>query len=101
MAKARAKHRSQSMTIPVAVIAGFAPMASYVLSRYQSGGASGALSGLCVATTGFDTTSGHFDWKLLASNSGPVVLGILAHKLAGRLGVNRALANAGVPFLRF
>lgn len=30
----------------------------------------------------------------------PVMVGILVHKLAGRLGINRALGRAGVPIIR-
>lgn len=100
MAKARARRRSRELTIPVAAVAGFMPLVAYTVSRGKTGGIQGALSGVCAATTGWDTTSGSWDYKLMWHGTFPIILGLLVHKIAGKMGVNRTLASANVPFLR-
>jgi len=30
----------------------------------------------------------------------PLAVGVLVHKVAGRLGINRAIASTGIPFIR-
>jgi len=103
MARKRgSKHHSRGgFTIPVAVLAGFGPMASDVIHGYQTGGIASASNDLLANVTGYDARAKKWDFQLLARGMGPVVLGILIHKLiGGKLGVNRALARAGVPILR-
>jgi hypothetical protein len=38
--------------------------------------------------------------EYLMQGVGPIVVGVFVHKLASKLGINRGLARAGVPFLR-
>lgn len=102
MAKSRAiaRRRSKSMTVPVAVLAGFAPLASEVIGGYQAGGLTNAASRALIMTTGYNTQDGRWYPSMMVRGVGPIVLGVAVHKLSGRFGINRALANAGVPFLR-
>lgn len=97
--KGRGRGRG-GFTIPVAVLAGFGPMVADTIHGYQTGGLASASNDLLANVTGYDARAKAWSFGLLAKGMGPVVAGIMVHKLAGRLGVNRALAKAGVPFLR-
>lgn len=98
--KRRSRSRSQGMTVSTAAIAGMVPLGLYAYDRYKTGGISGAASGMCAALTGWDTTSGSFDWKLMWHGTFPILIGIGVHKAASKLGINRMLAKAGIPFFR-
>jgi len=101
MAKSTSRRRRTQPTLPVAALAGFAPLLAYTISRAKSGGVEGAMSGICAATTGWDTTSASWQPKLMWHGTFPVMIGIGVHRLASMFGVNRALARAGIPLLRF
>lgn len=88
------------MTVPVAVLAGFTPLVAEVVGGYRAGGVTNAASRALIMTTGYNTQDRKWYPSMMASGVGPIVLGILVHKLAGKLGVNRALSRAGIPFLR-
>jgi len=96
----RGPRRAAKMSIPVAVLAGFVPMATDVWHGYTTGGLKNAGISAVAMTTGYDAANKKWSLELLMRGMGPVVAGIIAHKLANRLGVNRALAKAGVPLLR-
>jgi hypothetical protein len=49
--------------------------------------------------TGLDA-SGNWHIESLVKNLSPMVAGVATHKIANKLGINRALASAGVPYLR-
>jgi hypothetical protein len=100
--KKKGNHRKHGgFTLPVSVVAGFAPLVSNVLS-VSSGGLEPMGWMATQALTGYDTRAGGFWWPNLKKGTIPIVLGILAHKIiGGKLGVNRALAAARVPFIRF
>jgi hypothetical protein len=98
----KARHsRKHGMTLPLAVLAGFAPLALNALKDYRDGGVPVMGKGLVLRTTGMNTETGKWMPEYLVQGMGPVVAGILAHKLASKLGINRALAGAGIPLLRF
>jgi hypothetical protein len=88
------------MTIPVAALAGFVPLAGNAIKDFKDGGVTVLGKGLVLRTTGMNTDTGKWMPEYLMQGLGPIVAGVLAHKLASKLGVNRALANAGVPLLR-
>lgn len=101
MAKTAKRHKAAGMTLPLAVIGGLVPMGVDVLGAYRVGGVQTALEHVSLCTTGYDPSDGKmkldFAFKKLY---GPLLAGFLVHKVAGKLGVNRALAKAGVPILR-
>jgi hypothetical protein len=102
MAKAR-KHKRAGMTIPLAVVAGFAPLAMGELGavkRALSGDTACAAQQAVIYATGYNTDTKAFHWPTFVGSYGPILAGMVVHKLAGRLGVNRAIAKAGVPFIR-
>jgi hypothetical protein len=94
-------HRAKKMTIPVAMIAGFAPLVSGTVGYIQKDGLAGGTWFATQALTGYDTQVGKFWAPNLKKGLLPIVLGMAIHKfVGGTLGVNRMLAGAGVPLLR-
>jgi hypothetical protein len=97
----RVGHRAKKMTIPLAIVGGFVPMGSDLVSAYKVGGIEAMLGHVSLCTTGYDPADGK--WKPMFAAKylyGPVLLGAFVHKAANRLGINRMLASAGVPLLR-
>jgi hypothetical protein len=50
--------------------------------------------------TGYDMYTGKFDFNNLRWGLAPIVIGMVAHKVAGVLGANKALAKSGIPVIR-
>jgi len=105
MAKRRStkRHSKAGMTIPLAVVAGFAPLALGEIGavrRALAGDTAGAAQQAVIYATGYNTDTKSFHWPTFMGSYGPILAGMVVHKLAGRLGVNRALGKAGVPFIR-
>jgi hypothetical protein len=98
--RAKTHHKRAAMTFPLAVAAGFAPIIMQTVNAFKSNGIDGVAQSLTIGTTGWDRWNGKWKPEYIARNMGPVVAGILVHKLAGRLGINRALARTGIPFVR-
>lgn len=101
MAKKKRSRRSKSMTLPLAIVA---PLGMYVVERGQdlANGVEPSLVGDRVVQhfTGYSIKANNFDWPRLKQGLLPVTVGILVHKMAGRLGINRAIASAGIPYIR-
>jgi len=97
----KGKHRRGQTTIPLAALAGWAPLVANVIGGFRVGGAEKALDHLSAGMTGYSFQSGVWSPKYaLYWGVGPIFLGAAVHKIAVRLGVNRMLAAAGVPWLR-
>jgi len=88
------------MTIPLAAVAGFVPLASFAYDGWKVGGFDNAGRRIAQRLTGIDSTTHEFIWQELMSGWGPILVGIFAHKAANKLGINRMLASAGIPLLR-
>lgn len=98
-------HRKHGFTVPLAVVAGFASPLSRAYGKYKSGGLIGPESALCEFTRtmiGLDpyATPVTFQPAYLRYGLLPIMLGLLVHKIAGAVGLNRALASAGIPVVR-
>jgi len=101
MANKSRKHRARrKFTIPVAVVAGFLPGATASIADFQTYGMKGATTMISRRYIGFDPQSGKFAPSLMWGGTFPLILGLIVHKVAGIMGVNRALSNAGIPFVR-
>jgi len=109
VAKRKNGNHKKKTTISVMVVAGFIPGVTNLHRAYQQRihGQSTALGDLAVEASrifmGFDPRAGvqdRFNLEWFGMGGMPVILGALAHKIAGRLGINRMLARAGVPFIR-
>lgn len=94
------------MTLPLAVMAGFAPLALTAVSDYQKSGAEIAAKSVVCNLTGFDLNNqAGGGWKpglgMWRIGLGPILAGILVHRfVGGTLGINRALGRANFPLLR-
>lgn len=98
--KKKSRRRRGGTTIPLAIVAGFAPLASWILSGWKAGGLQGALKEGTLALTGVYTADGKFYPQYLSRGAYPILIGMAVHFLAKRFGVNRVLARAGVPLIR-
>jgi len=93
----RSGSRSSGMKIPLGIVAGFIPGIAWAGEAVQAGNWNGALERVSLAYTGirpnpFTITSGYLGKGLY-----PVMFGFLAHTLANRFGVNKAIGKLGLP----
>ena len=109
MSKKKKSHRhKRQFTLPVAVAAGFLPGVMRILTHFQNPGLHGQSNGFSAAGVeasrvylGLDPRDGSWNPGLLTLGLLPILLGGIVHRfVGGRLGVNRMLAGAGIPFLR-
>lgn len=91
-------HRKARMTIPLAVVAGFVPVGVGIWNRRSSGTA--IADYLQQGFTGITPGTGQFNLANLRIGMMPIVAGFLVHMVASKLGVNRAIGRAGIPFIR-
>jgi hypothetical protein len=92
--------RTKKMTLPLAVIAGLAPgIATTAVTVKNSGWQMGTRI-LGMSYTGFDYQTGQFSLNSMKTGLLPLAVGTVVHKAAGMLGINRALAAAGIPLIR-
>ena len=97
MAKKK-KRRKREITIPIAIVA---PIAGNLAWCYKSHNTwPGRLNLVCATYTGYDPGMAKWRPGLLMQGMGSLLVGVLVHKLAGILGINRMLGAAKVPFLR-
>lgn len=100
--KKKGRRRRRSVTIPITIVAGLLPGFSKI---YQAGSGGGwrfqdiarEFSHIYLGIN-FDNNTWHPDW--LMSGTIPILFGALAHYIANKLGVNRAIARAGIPIIR-
>ncbi len=95
--------RRAGFTLPVAAVAGFAPLTFGLIGaarRALAGDMAGASQEAVIRTTGFNTDTMRFHWPTFVGSYGPILMGMIVHTIASRLGVNRLLGRARVPFLR-
>lgn len=100
MARKKSRRNNKSFTLPLAVVGGFMPLAVHALDDYRVAGLPHVAKGICVRTTGYMIDTGKFEFGYLMQGMGPIVAGTLVHKLAGKLGINRMIAAAGIPVVR-
>lgn len=97
------------MTVPLGLVGGLGgalavPAATgaggnSIIQAVMIGDPQWVLEAVAENFTGFNVYTGQ--WNLLNARGLWVALaGLAAHKIAGYLGVNRALGRAGIPFIR-
>jgi len=96
----RKTRRAAKFTLPVAVVCGMMPRASSAARGWGNDGLRGLAKGTTYAMTGYDYYAHTFNPSFMWNGTYPIALGILIHKVAGMLGVNRALGRARIPFIR-
>jgi len=91
--------RTGKMTLPVSVLLGFMPLVTRGVQLYQVGGIQ-ALPQLSSSLVPYDFQTRRVSFANLGSGLYPIIAGLVVHKLAGALGINRALSAARIPFIR-
>lgn len=90
-ARRRKTRRRRTTTIPIAIVGGLVAAFSDEAALVMQGDFAGAASSL-----GNTFSSVQNAW----SNLGPLFIGCIIHFIASKLGVNRYLGQARVPFIR-
>ena len=100
MATKKKRSRKNRFTIPLTVAAplGYTGYNAYLYARNQS--VPDALDKVSKWYTGYSLETGKWSMANLSFGLFPLLLGMFAHKVANRLGVNRALSSAGIPIIR-
>jgi len=100
-ARRSVRRKAKGFTIPVAAVAGFMPLLGVAHTSFKQGGVELVGHNLVSNLTGYDVPTKTWSFDYMQKGTIPIVAGLLAHKfIGGKLGVNRMLANAGVPLLR-
>lgn len=100
MAKAVARHRRAQMTIPLAVVGGFVPLAVRGYNGFQANGIMGGVDGIASGVTGYSVFDKKWHPEVMMEYMAPVAAGFLVHAIANRLGVNRLLGRYRIPLVR-
>jgi hypothetical protein len=95
----RVSRRAKKMTFPVAVIAGLIPGVAGTMEAAKGGWKAGGTYA-CSAYTGYNPILGTFSIGNMSQGLKPLAIGVVIHKVAGWLGINKAIAGAGIPFIR-
>jgi len=99
--KAKRSRGKRGFTLPLAAVGGFLPLGSDLVSAVRTGGMHSLQNDLIADLTGYNKRDDRWSWRYMQSGTIPIVTGMLIHKfVGGKLGVNRALGQAGVPFIR-
>jgi len=96
----RGRARRKNMTLSLAMIGGFVPTALFGLQTMKEQGPEGGLKAVTMRLTGYNAWVGNWYFSELLRGWTPILAGMFAHKVANRLGINRALSRAGVPLIR-
>lgn len=103
MAKKKSRKRG-GFTIPLAVVGGFVPAGLDIYHATADYGPMAGLDHVGLCTTGITSKpGGGIEWHpgyAAQKLWGPLLLGLLVHKLASKLGVNKMIAKVGIPILR-
>lgn len=89
----------RSFTLPLLVVAGIVPGISRMWDS-KAGGLTGVTNTASQIYLGYNPTDGSRNFSNLKYGTLPIVMGILGHFLASKLGINRALGRAGIPVFR-
>ena len=105
MAKKQARHhRKAGTTVSLAMIAGLAPTAAFAYEGFKlpgdQGGIVEAAHRVSMRMTGYEWKNNTWCIGEAAKGLLPLLIGGGVHKLANRMGINRMIANSGIPILR-
>ena len=93
-------HRAKQFTLPLAVVAGFSvPLVRTVRETQLHGWKDGAAE-FIRDLTGFAPWAGGWNAGSLRNGLLPIIGGLVIHKVASAMGINRVLASAGIPLIR-
>lgn len=101
MAKKKTRRRRNSFTIPIApMIPVTAIVYTHASELIRGVDPYTVLDRFSTEMVGYSFKYGGFSMEGLKRGLIPIGAGLLAHKVASKLGFNRMLASAGVPILR-
>lgn len=101
MAKKKARRKSNGFTIPLTIALPLVNSGVRMITEAKQSGAQVAVENQIGYWTGFNPRVGDFrGWSRMQKGIGLMLVGGVAHKVAGKLGINRAIAGAGIPFIR-
>ncbi len=98
--RARMPRGKRKPTISLAIMGGMSVPVIQAVNVYKYAGVVNALSNFTQNMTGFVPTTGEFHVEYIKKGLLPVMGGALIHKVASMVGLNRMIAQAGVPFIR-
>jgi hypothetical protein len=100
----RVGRRAKKTTVSLSVLAGFAPTAAFALEGFKlpgdEGGVVEAAHRVTMRLTGYEWKGGVWVASEMFKGIAPLLLGAGVHKLANKMGINRMIANAGIPIFR-
>jgi hypothetical protein len=95
------KHsRRAKLTLPLGILAGFAPALVSGYNGARSGGLAGFATMTTFSLTGYNMSDRSWSFPAMIQGLAPIAAGMAVHKLAGMLGINAALGRARVPLFR-
>lgn len=96
----KAIHRAKKMQLSLAIVGGLMPGLTAIGTAATNGGwqVAGKVAGQIY--TGYDYTTGKFSTKNMQVGLMPLAVGVIIHKIAGMIGINRAIASTGLPIIR-
>lgn len=102
-ARRRGHRRRAKFTIPLAVVAGIAPLAIDAYGWYRAGSPTGqgiqqAMGNLIQNLTGYDNNLKQWQFAHLMRGWSPIIAGVIVHKVANRMGINRSIRRF-IPWL--
>lgn len=105
MSKRSKMFHKKKFTLSLAVLAGVAVPLADAYTGFQNNGVAGKDGLVAVISrnmTGYDpyNTGAGFQLGYLKRGLLPVAAGVVIHKAANALGINRSLASSGLPFIR-
>lgn len=106
--KKKARSRNNGIKIPISLVAGMIPGIGKLWEHGTNPGLHGQPNGLLAMGVegsriyiGYDPRNGQFNAGWLGMGLLPLIGGGIIHKfVGGRLGINRMIANSGIPVLR-
>ena len=92
--------RRAKPTVSLAVLGGFAPVLYEAAPRFMKGDAKGGIDSFVGHFTGYSPIQKNFAASRMSMGLGSVMLGMVVHKAANILGINRLIARSKIPFVR-
>lgn len=99
----KTKRRSRGKkktTVSLAMALPMLGVGSQFVSHWQNRSFDHATKWATAALTGYDPYAQKWQAKNMKGGTYPIAVGAMVHKVANKLGINRALSQAGVPWLR-
>lgn len=94
-------HHKRGFKVPCAIVLGFAPLVGKTVGNVQSMGWNTGLKESVSSLVPYNPNTGKMQFSNLGYGLLPIIAGVLVHKfIGGGLGINRALASSGIPFLQ-